>query len=180
MVPVSEKKDFIRWFLHHYELQQKEAAFLLTYLLYNDPLLRNVHFVEQVPKTNRSVIISATGVDQPGFLFTKNKRVGRDVESAYFDMKTFPSEAVYMGLYYKDRTACPRFAAVMEGIPLRKQDAMQDQLLGVFAEMVLDRALLDYRITQIRKEIDEALATYDQKRFQKLVTQLEKLQKEYT
>lgn len=179
MVHVSEKKDFIRWFLHHYELQQKEAAFLLTYLLYNEELLANVHFVEQIPNSNRAIIISATGVEQPAFRFLKNKRIGHDVESAYFDMKTFPSDDVYMGLYYKDRPACPRFAAVMEGIPMRKQDLVQDQLLGLFAEMILDRALLDFQVAELHKQIDEALAIYDQKRFEELVLQLEQLKREY-
>jgi uncharacterized protein YpiB (UPF0302 family) len=175
MVPVSEKRDFIRWFLHHYELQQREAAFLLTYLIYNEPLLAKVHFVEQVPSINRSIIISATGVEQPAFRFLKNKRIGHDVESAYFDMKTFPSEDVYMGLYYKDRSACPRFAAVMEGIPMKKQDIVQDQMLSLFAEMVLDESLRRFQEAQLRKQIDEALAQYDQKRFEELVIQLEQL-----
>lgn len=46
-VSVNEKKDFIRWFLNHYQLKRRECVWILNYLMSHDSLMEKVHFVEQ-------------------------------------------------------------------------------------------------------------------------------------
>ncbi|SFJ58803.1 YpiB family protein [Thermoflavimicrobium dichotomicum] len=174
-ITVSEKKEFIEWFLDHYELQKKGAAFLLRYLSSDEKLLKKVHFVENVRYLWKSLIISTKCSNMPPFRFIKNKRVDSDVETAFFDIKFSPDEDIYIGLYFKDRNTCPEYAAVLEGNPMEKQDLVQDKLLSLFAEILLDQAVLDFQEKQLYKKIDDALATGDREAFLQLSEQWRKM-----
>ena len=67
IIPVADKKDFIKHFLQLFELKRRECAWLLTYLTSDDQLMERVHFVEQAAYTPRAIIITAKGVDHIPF-----------------------------------------------------------------------------------------------------------------
>lgn len=46
-VPIVDKKNFVRWFLKNFQLKRRECVWILNYLLSNDELLENIHFVEE-------------------------------------------------------------------------------------------------------------------------------------
>jgi uncharacterized protein YpiB (UPF0302 family) len=174
-VTVSEKKEFIHWFLQSYELRKKEVAWLLSYLSSNETLLSKVHFVEHVLLLPRSIIISTKCSNMPSFQFSRKKRVGTDVESVFYDLQLFPDEEIYIGLYFQDRKTCPKLAAVLEGNPMERQDLVQDQLLSLFAELLLDQAVRQFQKKQLYARIDESLAKRDKASFLKLSEELKKL-----
>jgi uncharacterized protein YpiB (UPF0302 family) len=177
-VTVSEKKEFIHWFLGHHELRKKEVAWLLSYLSSKDELLRRVHFVEHVSSLPKSIIISTKCSDMPPFQFSRKKSIGTDVESVFYDLQLFPDEDIYIGLYFQDRTTCPKFAAVLEGNPMERQDLVQDQLLSLFAEMLLDQSVRRFQKKQLYAKIDESLKNQDKITFIKLSKELKKLLEE--
>lgn len=170
-VSVSEKKEFIGWFLNRYELQKKEAAWLLSYLSSNDQLLEKVHFVDNVRRLPKSMILSTKCSNMTPFRFIKNKRMGADVETAFYDIRSYPQEDLYIGLYFKDRATCPEYAAVLEVNPMERHDLVQDHLLSLFAEILLDRALEEFKQRQLYKQIDDALAVRDEQTFLQLSEQ---------
>lgn len=174
-ITVSEKKEFINWFLGHYELRKKEAAWLLSYLSSNEILLAKVHFVEHVLSLSKSIVISTKCSNMPPFQFSRKKRVGTDVESVFYDLQLFPDEEIYIGLYFQDRTTCPKFAAVLEGNPMERQDLVQDQLLSLFAELLLDQAVHRFQQKQLYAKIDESLAKQDKASFLKYSKELKEL-----
>ncbi|GKU80161.1 IDEAL domain-containing protein [Paenibacillus sp. L3-i20] len=49
-------------------------------------------------------------------------------------------------------------------------------MIGLFAEMVLDKALVDYRIRQLNQEIDKSLVEGDRKTFYLLIEELKLIQ----
>ena len=59
-VSVNEKKDFIRWFLNHYQLKRRECVWILNYLMSHDQLMEKVHFVEQAQYCPRGIIMSSS------------------------------------------------------------------------------------------------------------------------
>jgi uncharacterized protein YpiB (UPF0302 family) len=177
-VTVSEKKEFIHWFLGHHELRKREVAWLLSYLSSKEELLAKVHFVEHVSLLPKSIIISTKCSDMPPFQFSRKKRVGTDVEAVFYDLQLFPNEDIYIGLYFQDRTSCPKFAAVLEGNPMERQDLVQDQLLSLFAEMLLDQAVRQFQKKQLYAKIDESLENQDKDTFLKLSQELRKLLEE--
>ncbi|WP_124727354.1 YpiB family protein [Staphylospora marina] len=170
-VSIHDKREFIGWFLKRYELRVKPAAFLLEYLAADDKLLERLHFVDHVRKLPRSLVLSTKCSNMTPFRYVKNKRIEADVETAFYDIRSNPLEDLYVGLYYRDRATCPKYAAVMEGNPMEKHDVVQDHLLSLFAEMLLDRAIRDFQERDLYRRIDHALSQRDEKTFLQLSEQ---------
>ena len=51
---------------------------------------------------------------------------------------------------------------------MERQDLVQDTLLGLLAEIVLDRAIRDFRERELYRQIDQALAEGDEAKFLQL------------
>jgi len=174
VISVAEKREFIHWFLKRYELS-RETTWLLRFLSSHDQLLKRIHFVDHVRSLPRSMIISTRCSNMIPFRYTHHRRVGLDVETAFYDIQMYPDEELYIGLYFKDRSTCPEYAAIMEGNPMEKYDLAQDQLLSLFAEMILDQALKDFQRRELYKKIDDALASRDEQSFLQLSEQWKKI-----
>ncbi|SMO42866.1 ReoY family proteolytic degradation factor [Melghirimyces algeriensis] len=170
-VTVLEKKEFIRWFLNHHELQKREAAWLLNYLCSDDQLLKRTHFVDSLRHLPKTVLVSTRCVRMTPFRFTKNKRVSADVETAFYDLRSSTKEDLYISLCFKDKSTCPEYAAVLEVNPMEKQDLVQETLFGLMAEMILDHAVRDFREKDLYRRIDQALEVGDEKEFLQLTEQ---------
>lgn len=170
-VTVSEKKEFIQWFLGRHELQKREAAWLLNYLCSDDQLLKKTHFVNSLQQLNKTMTISARCVQMPPFQFTKNNRITNDVETAFYDIRSCPREDLYINLFFKERSSCPEYAAVQEVNPMEKQDYVQDSVISLFAELILDQVVREYREKDLYRKIDEALVRGDEKQFLQLTEQ---------
>lgn len=174
-VTASEKKMFINWFLEHFELQKKEAAWLLSYLASDEQLLKRVHFIDNFRNLPKTILISTKCMQMTAFKFYKHQKVTREVEKAFYDIRSNPQEDVYIGLFFKGRASCPEYAAVLEGNPMDKQDVVQDSLLSLLAEMVLEQSLRTYRRKTLYRQIDEALALGDKATFLILTDELKEL-----
>ena len=177
MITTSEKKDFIKWFLNSYTLAKREAAWLLTYISSNENLLERVHFVDDIHDLPKTILISTECVTMTPFKFYKNNRVTPDVETAFLDIRSNPAEDIYIGLYFKDREHSPEYTAVLEGNPMERPNVVKDSLLELFAEMVLDQAVLQFNREKLYIAIDEALQKGNRAEFIKLSEQLNHLLK---
>lgn len=170
-VTVSEKKEFIQWFLNRFELQKREVAWLLNYLASDDEALRRIHFVDCLRHLPKTMIISARCTSMTPFQFSKRKRVTSDVETAFYDIRSCSDDDLYINLHFKDKTSCPQYAAVLEVNPMERQDLVQDSLFSLVAEIILDQAVRDYRQKELYRRIDEALANGDEQQFLQLTEQ---------
>jgi uncharacterized protein YpiB (UPF0302 family) len=175
-VSLSVKREFVSWFLEKYELQKREAAWLLSYLTSDDRLLEKVHFVNSHDHLPKLLIISTGDVKSAPFEFHKNNTVTPDVEKAFHDLRLNPHEDVYVSLEFKDRVSSPEYTAVLEVNPMEKQDVVHGTVLGLLAEMVLDEALRNFRKKKLYTQIDEALKLGDQNKFMELTNELKELQ----
>jgi len=174
VVKISEKKHFIRWFLHKYELQNREAEWLLQYLSTNDQLLERVHFIDSFKNLPKTILMSATCVQMTPFKFYKNKNVTSDVEKAFMDIHNHPSEDIFVGLFFKDRAHSPEYASVLEANPHEDRKEPSDRLIALHAELVLEEALSDYQRKSLYRAIDEALDRKDRQAFLQLTAELRK------
>lgn len=174
VINVSEKKYFIKWFLEKYELQNREAEWLLQYLASNDHILEKVHFVDNFKNLPKTILMSTKCVQMTPFKFYKNRRVTSDVEKAFLDIHNHPSEDMYIGLFFKDRTMSPEYAAVLENNPVdlsRETDA----LVSLQAELILDFAIKEFRLSKLYEQIDQALDVGDKESFSRLTIELKQL-----
>ncbi len=169
VITVTDKKQFIKWFLERYELRNPEAEWLLQYLASNDQLLAKVHFTEQFKNSQKSLLMSTTCVQMTGFKFYKNKRVTSDVEKAFLDVHSHPEEDVYITLYYKERSDCVHYAAVIETTqePIRKATPT-DILIGLQVDLLLDHIEQTHHIKRLLTSINQALDEGDRDVFMEL------------
>ncbi len=176
MITAADKKQFIQWFLEHYELKNPEAEWLLQYLASSEQLLAKVHFTDHFRHLPKALLMSTTCVQMTAFKFYKNKRVTSDVEKAFLDVHSHPEEDIFVTLYFQDRNTCQEYTAVLEGESAEAFHPTPTELLtSLEAEMWLDHVEREFRLKAVRTGIDEALDRGDRETFLQLARQLANL-----
>lgn len=173
-VSISKKREFIGWFLDRYELQKREAAWLLSFLSSDEVLLERIHFVMNTTDQSKSMALATTCSKVRSFQYKKADWRGADVETAYYDILFFPHEDLYISLHFRDRETCPEYAAVLEGNPMEKQDLRENQMFSLYAEMILDKAVKKFEVDRLYQEINKALESRDEEAFLQLSEQWRK------
>lgn len=174
-VSVSEKKDFVRWFLNHYQLKRREGVWILNYLMSHDQLMEKVHFVEQAQYCPRGIIMSTHCVDDVPFRFYKENIMTTDAEKSFHDIRLNRDQDIYIQLNFKGAMNTTKYVAVLEEnhfIPDHLKINEHDQKT---AEELLDYAVFKFRKEKLRFAIDEALDNNDKERFLTLSSQLNEL-----
>ena len=173
-VSVNEKKDFIRWFLNHYQLKKRECVWILNYLMSHDQLMKKVHFVEDAQFCPRGLVMATHCVEEAPFKFYKSNIMTTDAEKSFHDIRLNRDEDIYITLQFKSAYSSYHYAAVLEKnpfLPVSREENDKDKIL---AEKMLDNSLNAYQVEQIMKQIDDALDAHDQKTFMELTDLLKK------
>lgn len=113
-VSVNEKKDFIRWFLNHYQLKRRECVWILNYLMSHDSLMEKVHFVEQAEFCPRGIIMSTHCVEEVPFRFYKENVMTTDAEKSFHDIRLNKQQDLFIQLNFRSAYSSPEYAAVLE------------------------------------------------------------------
>ncbi|KHF40324.1 ReoY family proteolytic degradation factor [Halalkalibacter okhensis] len=176
IIPVVDKKEFLKTFLQQFELKRRECAWLLNYLMSDDELMERVHFVEQAAHTPKALIISAKGVDSIPFSFHKEKHITTDAEKAFHDIRLNQTEDIYIELHFTGARQYPPYLVVLEDNPHIPENIELAVAFQKEAEWLLDRSLKSFKKEQLLLDIDRALDEQDQKRFNDLVLELKELE----
>lgn len=174
-VSVNEKKEFVRWFLNHYQLKRRECVWILNYLMSHDQLMKNVHFVEQAAYCPRGIIMSTHCVDDVPFRFYKDNVMTTDAEKSFHDIRLNRDQDIYIQLNFKSSFSCSHYVAVLEEnmfIPNHLQVNEKDQQL---AQKFLDESLRSFQREKLLAQIDEALDKLDFDKFMHLSARLNSL-----
>ncbi|MBT2690023.1 YpiB family protein [Bacillus sp. ISL-47] len=175
-VSVNEKKDFIRWFLNHYQLKRRECVWILNYLMSHDQLMEKVHFVEQAQYCPRGLIMSTHCVDEVPFRFYKENVMTTDAEKSFHDIRLNRDEEIYIQLNFHASNKAHQYAAVMEENPFMPKSLQISEKDRLIAERFLTESLEKFRREKLLELIDEALDKQDKKAFSILTQQLNKLE----
>ncbi|MBG9555280.1 hypothetical protein ABE39_00535 [Cytobacillus firmus] len=175
-VSVNEKKDFIRWFLNHYQLKRRECVWILNYLMSHDQLMEKVHFVEQAQYCPRGLIMSTHCVDEVPFRFYKENVMTTDAEKSFRDIRLNRDEEIYIQLNFHASNKAHQYAAVMEENPFMPKTLQINEKDRLIAERFLTESLEKFRREKLLELIDEALDKQDKKAFNVLTQQLNKLE----
>ncbi|WP_017755568.1 ReoY family proteolytic degradation factor [Calidifontibacillus oryziterrae] len=174
-VSVNEKKEFVRWFLNHYQLKRRECVWILNYLMSHDQLLENVHFVEQAEYCPRGIIMSTHCVDDVPFRFYKENVMTTDAEKSFHDIRLNRDQDIYIQLNFRSAFSCAQYVAVLEEnhfIPKHLQFNEQDQQL---AQRFLEETIISFQKEKLQTEIDKAIDMQDIEEFMRLSEQLNQL-----
>ncbi|MBT2642040.1 YpiB family protein [Bacillus sp. ISL-41] len=174
-VSVNEKKDFIRWFLNHYQLKRRECVWILNYLMSHDQLMEKVHFVENAQYCPRGLVMSTHCVDEVPFRFFKENVMTTDAEKSFHDIRLNREEEIYIQLNFHASNKAHQFAAVLEEnpyVPGQLQISESDKMV---AERFLEESIQKFQKDKLLTMIDEALDSQDQEAFEHLTEKLKRL-----
>ncbi|MGG3160239.1 ReoY family proteolytic degradation factor [Geobacillus stearothermophilus] len=174
-VSVNEKKEFIRWFLSHYQLKRRECVWILNYLMSHDQLMQKVHFVENAQYCPRGIVMSTHCVDDVPFRFYKGNVMTTDAEKSFHDIRLNRDEDIYIQLNFRASFHSPQYVAVLEENPYAPKQAQVSENDQRLAEQFLERSIYEFQRGRLMKLIDEALDRHDEEAFRRLTDELNKL-----
>ena len=175
-IPIQEKKNFVRWFLKNYQLKRREGVWILNYLLSNDALLENIHFVEEAHYCPRAIVMSSVESNGIPFRFYKGNIMTSDAEKSFHDLRLNPHEGMYVQLNFPNIPPSQPYLAVLEENPFMPQTRPISEKDRLLAEQLLEKSLFSYQRDKLLQEIDDALDRGDKKRFFELSNLLQALQ----
>ncbi|MBM7609360.1 ReoY family proteolytic degradation factor [Ureibacillus composti] len=174
-VPLVDKKNFVRWFLKNFQLKRRECVWILNYLLSNDNLLENIHFVEEAHYCPRAIVMSSVDSNGVPFRFYKGNIMTSDAEKSFHDLRLHPSESMYIQLNFPNIPPSQQYLAVLEENPHMPKYLHINEKDRIIAEELLNNSLLAFQEEKLLREIDEALDLGDKERFIKLSNLLQTL-----
>lgn len=166
----SDKKQFIRSFLDHYELKKRECIWLLNYLASDDDLLRNVHFIRHAEYCPKAIIMSTRCTQDVPFQYFKKHVMTVEPEKAFHDIRLYREEALYIQLNFKNYHLDPELAAVLEENPF-----YDEQISDSYAEVaskVVREAEKQFERDNLLRLVDMALDAEDEQWFYELTGKL--------
>ncbi|RBW70269.1 ReoY family proteolytic degradation factor [Bacillus taeanensis] len=178
-ISVSEKKDFLKWFLKNYKFQKRECVWLLNYLLSDDVVMEKVHFVEKAEYCPKAMIISTMEMEEDvPFRFYKQNIITTDAEKSFHDIRLNQEEDIYIQLNFLAARKNPKYAAVVEENPFLPETLLVNHEFSDLAEQILDESFFKFKRNQLMKKIDQALDQKDINTFQALTEELKKILQE--
>ncbi|RLL48214.1 YpiB family protein [Oceanobacillus piezotolerans] len=178
-VSVKEKKNFIQWFLKHYQLKKRESVWILNYILNHKQILENVHFVRDVKFCPRGIIMTSQCSSEVPFRFYKNHLVTTDAEKSFHDIRLNQDEDLYIQLNFLNSQQDPNYVIVLEENPFVPEDYLITSKDKVLAKQLLEQTLFESKKIKLQKEIDLALDELDQEKFKSLADELNRLEAAY-
>lgn len=174
-ISVNEKKEFIRWFLNHYQLKRRECVWILNYLMSHDQLMANVHFVENAEYCPRGIIMSTQCVEDMPFRFYKDSVMTTDAEKSFHDIRLNRDEDIYIQLKFKAMHQSYQYAAVLEKNPFVPDILQISEKERELADQFLQSTIKNFHIEKLRKQIDQTLDEGNKEEFMKLTEQLNRI-----
>ncbi|MFB1080831.1 ReoY family proteolytic degradation factor [Jeotgalibacillus sp. JSM ZJ347] len=174
-ISADEKKDFIKWFLQHYQLKKRESVWIMNYLLSHEQLIENLHFVEDARYCPRGIVMSTACSEEVPFRFYKGQVMTTDAEKSFHDIRLHREEDLYVQLNFDSAYSSYQYAAVLEDNPYTPKESQLSKKEKELAEQFLTDSISANQRTQLMKEIDEALDRHDEDRFRQLTERLKSL-----
>lgn len=176
-VPLIEKKTFIRWFLKNYQLKKREGVWILNYLLTDDALLQNVHFVEDAHYCDKGIIMSSVDHDGIPFRYYRGKIMTQDADKCFHDLRLNQNEDFYIQINFTNATNYINYLAVVEYNPFTLKDTKPSLKDEITVIQVVENSLYIQQEEKLMSQIDEALDKGDKERFYQLSSLLTELRK---
>ena len=171
----AQKKTFIKWFLKHYQLKQREGVWLLNYLLTSDELLSYVHFTDDADYCPQAIFMSTVETNGLPFRFFNKAMMSADPQHAFNLLKQLKSD-VYIQLNFKGRQQSAQYVAVLETNPYHQNEKPNRPIIDLRQSKTdMDYTMIKQYEEHLRERIDQALDAGDKETFMKLVQQLNNL-----
>lgn len=174
-ISVQDKKSFIQWFLERYTLKSCGSKWILEYLLTDETVLSNTHFVRGVKCCPRGIIMSTTCSNEIAFQFHKEHIVTIDVDKSFHDLRLHKQKPMYIQINFYNAYQNPYYIAVLEDNPYIPEDIALKKQDQVVVNQLLEKSLEDFKRDRLKKKIDQSLDENNQEAFFQYVNELKQL-----
>ncbi|MEI5992577.1 ReoY family proteolytic degradation factor [Candidatus Enterococcus mansonii] len=174
-VNVSEKKEFLIWFVNNVSFSQREVLWILNYLINHEAILNNVHFIERAEKTTRGIKITSSEMDdEPIKLFITNKEF-TDTDQIFHEIRMNWKEALYVECIFEDSWQNGQYLSILEDNPYARwnEQVSEDVVENInnFFAHEEKQAKIDF----LYRQIDLALEENNHEAFLELSNELNRL-----
>ena len=150
MINLEDKRAFITWLVETITLKEKEAYWILNYLLNHDALLNRVVFVEQADKTPRGLVIADTKASQDGLVLFKETHPFTDAQQIFHEIRMNYKDTLYIEICFENREFNQLYQTVIEDNPfLSAFDLISTEMFHRIEE--------DFKQKQSEKEVEYLL-----------------------
>lgn len=174
----TEKWQFIRWFLKHYQLKRREGVWILNFLLSSETLLSRVRFTDDVHYCPRAIVMSSVGTDGIPFRFYFGQMMTNDAEKAFYELRNHKEEPIYIQINFPTNASMEEYLAVVEANPYVPSSRPVRVLDQKIADLAIYESKLQFQKSLLLKLIDEALDEGNESMFHYYVSELKKLNNE--
>ncbi|GAA0297200.1 uncharacterized protein YpiB (UPF0302 family) [Gracilibacillus halotolerans] len=178
-VQTKDKKEFIQWFLGNYQLKKRESVWILNYLLNDERLLSQVHFVLEARFCPRAIIISTHCSSEVPFRFYKKHIVTTDADKSFHDIRMHKDEPIYIQVNFRDANRNIHYMKVLEDNPFIPDDYFLTKQDKKIVKDLLDHSLYYYQKEKLTDLINRALDSKNFEDFMEYSNALRKLEKEF-
>lgn len=155
----KSKKRFIKQLIDEYKFDVHEVEMIFTYLLTDDTLLAQTHFVNDITLCPRAISLSL--LSKQSFCFVKGSIITNNSMQAYHDLRLNNDEQLFIKIEQIKRYD-ELYYAVLENNPFLTQ-------------YEFNRHLIKRKKRILQQQIDEALDVKDKEAFTYLTNELKML-----
>ena len=157
-ISIDDKRSFLKWFLRHYQLKNRECVWLLNYILSDNQMINILRFVDTITDCPRAMMISEKSTQDPSFLYRKGSVETNQPEKAFHDIRLDTTELIFVKLIFPESSRSSEFVSVLEENPFTlKQLHLQ---YGKVAEEFLQESMINFRKEKLYQGIDKFLQIF--------------------
>lgn len=173
-IHISDKRNFLKWFLAHYQLKTRESRWILNYLLAHETMLQHVHFIRDHNSCSRLIVISTQHAKEDAFIFYKEHVMTKDAEKAYHDIRMNQTSALFVQLKFQKNQLPLEYLSVLEDNPYDENSQVR-KTDKIITNQLVSQLEYEFEERRLKQAIDTALKNNDHMTFKKLAFRLKKL-----
>jgi len=176
LVSPLAKKNFIQWFLTHYDFRGEAPRHILLALLKEERTLNRIRIVKHGCILRPLLVISSLGTGMPPAVLLTYNLVLSDPAAIRQYLSSAGEDCFYLTFYFPGRDQCLPFHDVLEELPLPLERETVDSLqMDLEIKLLLIEGENEAQRTRLLAQIDEALAKKEKKTFLRLARLLKSL-----
>ncbi|MGX6961144.1 YpiB family protein [Vagococcus xieshaowenii] len=165
MIPTDDKKLFLTWVLQNIRFKDREAYWLLNYIVTHDNVLKKVRIVEHVEKTPRGIKFSDLKQKEPAFQMFKHQLVFEHGEQIFHEIRSNLLFDLFLEFNFEEGWKNEALLSVLEDNPYAPWN---EQVAKGERHTVLNELEATFNEQVLREAIDLALEQGDIARFESL------------
>ncbi|MGX7029934.1 YpiB family protein [Vagococcus zengguangii] len=165
MISTEEKKLFLTWVLQNIRFNDREAYWLINYIVTHETVLKKVKIIEQVEKTPRGIKFSDIKQKEPAFQMFKHHLTFDHGEQIFHEIRANVLFDLYLEFNLEDAWKNEELMRVLEDNPYAPWN---EQVYVKANHNVLDELEATFNEQSIREAIDLALEQGNHQRFNEL------------